>query len=107
MTEDATRAPRTTTVAARPGDEGRHPPGPEQFWNESWYLDWTNEAGTLGGYVRLGLYPNLTPERGAAWYWACVVGEGRPLSGPYFNNHSCSLALWNFQVRLGPAITFR
>jgi hypothetical protein len=32
------------------------------------------DAG-IGGYVRLGLYPNL----GVAWYWACVVGEGRPL----------------------------
>ena len=31
--------------------------------------------GTLGGYVRLGLYPNL----GVAWYWACLVGEDRPL----------------------------
>jgi hypothetical protein len=29
----------------------------------------------VGGYVRLGLYPNL----GAAWYWACLVGPGRPL----------------------------
>ena len=25
--------------------------------------------------MRLGLYPNL----GVAWYWACLVGEGRPL----------------------------
>lgn len=24
-----------------------------------------------------------------------------------FSNHSCSLALWNFQIRFGPAITFR
>jgi hypothetical protein len=58
-----------------PSDELTHPPGPERLWGESWYLDFTNREGTLGGYVRLGLYPNL----GVAWYWACVVGEDRPL----------------------------
>jgi len=62
-------------TAAAPSDEGRHEPGPEEYWNESWYFDFMDEAGTLGGYVRLGLYPNL----GVAWYWACLVGEGRPL----------------------------
>lgn len=62
-------------VAALPVDERRHEAGQEEFWNESWYLDWTNEEGTFGGYVRLGLYPNM----GVSWYWACVVGEGRPL----------------------------
>lgn len=62
-------------TAAEPADERRHEPGPEEFWNESWYFDFMDESGTFGGYVRLGLYPNL----GAAWYWACVVGEGRPL----------------------------
>ncbi len=62
-----------------PVDEGRHAPGAEQLWNESWYLDWANEQGTLGGYVRLGLYPNLHAGRGVAWYWACLVGEHRRL----------------------------
>ena len=50
-------------------------PGEERLWGESWYFDFTDREGTLGGYVRLGLYPNL----GVAWYWACLVGEGRPL----------------------------
>lgn len=63
------------TVPAAAADERRHPPGPEPLWNESWYFDFTDEAGTLGGYVRIGLYPNL----GTCWYWACLVGEGRPL----------------------------
>jgi hypothetical protein len=58
-----------------PVDEGRHPPDHEELWNESWYLDFTTDDGRLGGYVRLGLYPNLE----ASWLWACVVGEGRPL----------------------------
>jgi len=56
-------------------DEHGHEPGPERLWGESWYFDFTDRDGTLGGYVRLGLYPNL----GVAWYWACLVGEGRPL----------------------------
>lgn len=58
-----------------PADEGSHPPGDHTFWNESWYFDFHTDDGRLGGYVRVGLYPAL----GATWYWACVVGEGRPL----------------------------
>lgn len=56
-------------------DEKAHAPGDERLWGESWYFDFTNREGTLGGYVRIGLYPNL----GTCWYWACLVGEGRPL----------------------------
>src|SRR3954471_1115385 len=55
-------------------DEGRHPPGPEELWNESWYFDAASADGSLGAYVRLGLYPRL----GVAWYTAYVVGPGRP-----------------------------
>lgn len=58
-----------------PADEGRHPSEPGQLWNESWYFDFTTEDGSLGGYVRLGLYPAL----GVSWFWACLVGEDRPL----------------------------
>jgi len=63
------------TTPAAAVDERRHEAEGDTYWGESWYLDFTDEAGELGGYVRLGLYPNL----GVAWYWACVVGEGRPL----------------------------
>ncbi len=56
-------------------DERTHAPGAERLWGESWYFDFTDAEGSLGGYVRLGLYPNL----GTAWYWACLVGEDRPL----------------------------
>ena len=58
-----------------PEDEHAHEPGPEPLWNESWYLDFLTPDGSLGGYVRVGLYPNL----GTVWYWACLVGAGRPL----------------------------
>jgi len=55
-------------------DEGLHAPGPELLWNESYYFDFAAPDGSLGGYVRLGLYPNW----GRAWYWACVVRPEHP-----------------------------
>lgn len=60
---------------AIPEDEYRHPFGEERYWQESYYLDFFSPDGSVGGYVRIGLYPNL----GAAWYWGCVVGPDRPL----------------------------
>ena len=58
-----------------PRDEGRHAPEDDRFWNESYYFDFHRDDGSLGGYVRVGFYPAL----GVTWYWACVVGPGRPL----------------------------
>jgi len=58
-----------------PRDEGRHTPGDEQLWSESYYLDWFAEDLSVGGYVRIGFYPNLQ----RVWYWACLVGPDRPL----------------------------
>jgi hypothetical protein len=55
-------------------DEQLHPPGPERLWNESYYFDFAAPDGSIGGYVRLGLYPNWD----RAWYWACIVRPGRP-----------------------------
>ena len=62
-------------MPAAPEDEARHDPTDELLWSESWYLDFVDVDRGIGGYVRLGLYPNL----GTAWYWACVVGPGRDL----------------------------
>lgn len=59
-----------------PVDEARHRPDPTvELWNESYYLDWFTDDLTLGGYVRIGFYPNLD----RVWYWACLVGPDRPL----------------------------
>ena len=55
-------------------DEELHAPGPELLWNESYYFDFAAPDGSVGGYVRLGLYPNWD----RAWYWACVVRPGEP-----------------------------
>jgi hypothetical protein len=57
-----------------PADEGRHPAGPEPLWNESVYLDFVAADGSLGGYARIGLYPNL----GVTWWTATVVRPGAP-----------------------------
>ena len=60
----------------QPQDERRHPPDAEQpSWEESWDLDFTTSDGALGGYVRLALHPAGR----LAWFWAALVGEGRPL----------------------------
>jgi len=57
-----------------PADEGRHEPGPEDVWNESWYFDAVSDDGTLGVYTRLGRLPN----RDIALVTAAIVGPGRP-----------------------------
>jgi hypothetical protein len=56
-------------------DEGRHEPGGEELWNESWYFDFAAPDGSIGGYVRLGLYPGL----GVAWYWGYLVRRDEQL----------------------------
>jgi hypothetical protein len=55
-------------------DEQAHAPGPEPLWGESWYFDFFAPDGAFGGWVRVGLYPNL----GVTWYHAYLVGSGRP-----------------------------
>jgi thiamine kinase-like enzyme len=70
---EATDAPRPAPLQPRGDDEGAHEPGPEQLWNESWYFDAVAPDGSLGAYVRVGLYPNL----GVCWYTAFVCGPGR------------------------------
>ncbi len=61
--------------AVDPSDEQRHRPDAGPLWNESHYLDFVASDGTLAGYVRIGLYPNL----GVTWWTATVVGPDRPL----------------------------
>ena len=96
-------------------DEAPHDPGPEQLWNESWYFDAVAPDGSLGAYVRVGLYPHLD----ACWYTALVCGPGRPtiaaidftaplpapsgltVSTPELRaEHRCSEPLGRFEVAL-------
>jgi hypothetical protein len=58
----------------RPEDETRHPAGPEQLWGESYYMDFVTDDASLGGYIRVGWYPN----QGAVWFTVAIVEPGRP-----------------------------
>jgi len=60
-----------------PADEQRHrPPAPVVAnWEESWYFDFALADGSLGMAVRLAFRPG----ENRAWYWAHLVGSGRPL----------------------------
>jgi hypothetical protein len=64
----------TDRPAVDPADEGPHVPGDEPLWGESWYFDFCAPDGSLGGWVRLGLYPNLQ----RCWYHAFVCGPDLP-----------------------------
>jgi hypothetical protein len=64
----------TAAHVVAPDDEQRHPPDADDLWNESYYADFVHEDGTLGGWLRLGLYPN----RSVAWWTTWIVGPGRP-----------------------------
>lgn len=46
-----------------------HPPGSDRLWGESWYFDFASVDGSVGGFVRVGDYPNL----GRRWLWAYVM----------------------------------
>jgi hypothetical protein len=67
--------PCGAVAAVREEDERRHRRGTDPLWGESWYFDFAAADASVGGFVRLGLYPNL----GVAWYWAALVGQGRRL----------------------------
>ncbi|MEO3759229.1 phosphotransferase [Mycobacterium sp. B14F4] len=66
-------------VAAEPltpsaDDEGAHPADDEPLWNESWYFDFVDQQQQIGGWLRLGRYPNL----GTSWLNGLVCGPGIP-----------------------------
>ena len=57
-----------------PDDEARHTPDGEDLWNESYYCDFVRSDGSMGGWLRLGLYPN----RQVAWWTTWIVWPDRP-----------------------------
>jgi hypothetical protein len=65
---------RPAPLRPEPADEGLHPPGPEDLWNESYYFDGVADDESLGVYARVGRLPN----RGECLYTACICGPGRP-----------------------------
>ncbi|KAK7536873.1 aminoglycoside phosphotransferase [Phyllosticta citribraziliensis] len=70
-------------LAPEPQDEQRHETRQEEYWQESWYFDFIDEAQGLGGYIRIGVDAN----RGKTWYTAMLCGPGRP-----------TIALVNFEA---------
>ena len=48
----------TAAHVVLPDDEARHTPDAEDLWNESYYCDFVQADGSMGGWLRLGLYPN-------------------------------------------------
>jgi hypothetical protein len=75
MSTAGTAAVNPDPPAVAAADEGRHEPGAEPLWNESWYFDVADPGQRLGAYLRFGLYPN----RGQTWFQLAVAGEGRPV----------------------------
>ena len=55
-------------------DEGPHAATDEPLWNESWYFDFADVGQGVGGWIRLGLYPNQR----TAWINALVCGPDMP-----------------------------
>jgi Ecdysteroid kinase-like family len=55
-------------------DEGSHQATEEPLWNESWYFDFADPRQDIGGWIRLGLYPNQR----FAWINALVCGPDMP-----------------------------
>jgi hypothetical protein len=55
-------------IVGKPRDD-RHRPGADRLWCESWYFDFASVDGSVGGFVRVGDYPNL----GRRWLWAYVT----------------------------------
>jgi hypothetical protein len=55
-------------------DEGAHPAGDEPLWNESWYFDFADRQQGIGGWVRVGLYPN----QDTSWITGLLCGPDIP-----------------------------
>jgi hypothetical protein len=73
------------------GDERRHQAGPEDLWGESFAIDFARPDGT-GGFVRLGLYPNLRQ----AWWWTYLVTPGRLVA---VRDHEVPLPRTGLEIR--------
>ncbi len=69
----------------RPTTRAPHAPTDEPLWNESWYFDFADAQQGVGGWIRLGLYPN----QHTAWINALLCGPDMP-----------TVALNDFEVAL-------
>jgi hypothetical protein len=67
MTMDLTR------FGVRLEDEGPHAFDPAvEWWNESWFWDWYDAAGSEAGHCRIGVHAN----QARVWLWLFLFREG-------------------------------
>jgi hypothetical protein len=59
-------------ISAR--DEERHPVGPGELWNESYYFNFYDGQTRTGGFTRIGLEDN----RKRSNIWCLLIKDGRP-----------------------------
>jgi Ecdysteroid kinase-like family len=67
---DPSEHPAAEPLSPAVGDEGPHEATDEVLWNESWYFDFADADAGIGGWIRLGLYPNQR----TAWVNALLCG---------------------------------
>ena len=70
LPEPVAAEPLTPTAA----DEGSHAATDEPLWNESWYFDFADVGQGVGGWLRLGLYPN----QNTSWINGLLCGPDMP-----------------------------
>ncbi len=63
-------------------DEGRHPTGPGELWNESYYFNFYDINTQIGGFTRIGLRKNLKESN----VWCLLFKEGRPAYNRFLSN---------------------
>jgi len=63
-------------------DEGRHPAGREELWNESYYFNFYDPARQIGGFTRIGLQENL----GTSNVWCLLIKDRKPLYSRFILN---------------------
>jgi hypothetical protein len=71
---DRAENPAAEPLTPAANDEGPHIATDEPLWNESWYFDFADAQQDVGGWIRLGLYPNQR----IAWINALLCGPDMP-----------------------------
>lgn len=55
-------------------DEGRHPAGAGNLWNESYYFNFYDSQTQIGGFTRIGLQENIKKSN----VWCLLLKDGKP-----------------------------
>jgi hypothetical protein len=71
---DPSENPAAEPLTPTADDEGPHVATDEPLWNESWYFDFADLEQGVGGWIRLGLYPNQR----TAWINTLLCGPDMP-----------------------------